>query len=1030
MAVGECYMHEMRKLAVFLLLGASASFCLAARGVTAEELEQLLAGARSKPDAKLAQQLSDLELTERLSAARFLRLDSELPGPESRRWLVILSDLAAFRNLPASEIPATPPPDLASQRKMIARTVDYAVKTVSSLPNFFATRETTRFENSPQRHISGTSLVPYQQLHAIGASSVSVLYRDGQEVIDAGAAKNTKRELTPEGLSTRGVFGPILGTVLVDAAQGKLGWSHWEQGTAGPVAVFRYSIPREKSHYQVEFCCVRGSNPSGLFQQFSGYHGFLTVDPATGAILRLTIEADLKSSDPILRSDAAVEYGPVEIGGSTYICPAKSVSVLISSPLDSYGFVTAGDSSFTGKDGQIAPEHVQIWLNDAVFDKYHVFRADTHLVAGNGEPSAEPQPNSGIESTTPPNAGVAKSESAASSGAGDVRPLAATPAASVAATPAPAEEAAVPTPIASPPSRPAAVGLPASEITVAAATELPDSPAQSSSEGGFSLRVNARLVDIGVVAYDKKGHPITELKAEDFEIYDNGRKQTVRFFGRTGDASPEPATNSPGALGQPAYSNRRVAASSGGAEGNTTILLIDAGSLAWPDLTNVRSQMLRFLRGLSANDRVALYILQAHSFQVLEEATTDHSLLAAKLSQWMPSAQDLARSQEMEQRNRQQFDEVRNSTDMQSVNGNVSSSPDAASTVDPKLRANGNNPLRDVAPVLLDVAQHLAAIRGHKNLVWISSDNVLVNWTDIATGRDKGATHADGLVLRAQEVLNDAHVSIAPLDASQLETMAVDSSLANMNVTLAPGTMAGPAAQGGAEKTGRVTAEMQQDLHGIQPAIQGLAAATGGRAFRRSSDIVAELNQAVADGRATYLLGFTPDTSADDQYHQLTVKLPAERGVTLRYRSGYLYAKEPVTLKDRVRQAISQPLDVNDIAISANPVESPAGATLKLKIAANDLALKQQDDRWVGKLDIFLVQREDIGSHPRVSGQKIGLRLLPATYQEALKSGMPFDQQVEREQKTGSIRVVVIDEDSGRIGTVTVPATAMQGKWH
>ena len=264
-------------------------------------------------------------------------------------------------------------------------------------------------------------------------------------------------------------------------------------------------------------------------------------------------------------------------------------------------------------------------------------------------------------------------------------------------------------------------------------------------------------------------------------------------------------------------------------------------ALRRPDLTNVRSQMLRFLRGLSANDRVALYILQAHSFQVLEEATTDHSLLAAKLSQWMPSAQDLARSQEMEQRNRQQFDEVRNSTDMQSVNGNVSSSPDAASTVDPKLRANGNNPLRDVAPVLLDVAQHLAAIRGHKNLVWISSDNVLVNWTDIATGRDKGATHADGLVLRAQEVRNDAHVSIAPLDASQLETMAVDSSLANMNVTLAPGDDGWTRGPGWRRKNrARHRRNRQQDLHGIQPAIQGLAAATGGRAFRRSSDIVAE----------------------------------------------------------------------------------------------------------------------------------------------------------------------------------------------
>jgi len=1015
-------MYEMQRLAIFLLMSASASSCLAARGVTAEELEQLLAGAHSKADAKLAQQLSDLELTERLSAARFFRLDSELPGPESRRGLLMLSDLSAFRSLPASEIPVTPPPDFASQRQIIARTVDYAVKTVSSLPNFFATRETTRFENSPQRHISGTSLVPYQRLHAIGASSVSVLYRDGQEVSDARAAKNTKRELTPEGLSTRGVFGPILGTVLVDAAQGKLGWSHWEQGTAGPVAVFRYSIPREKSHYQVEFCCVRGNSPSGLFQQFSGYHGFLTVDPATGAILRLTIEADLRSSDPVLRSDAAVEYGPVEIGGNTYICPAKSVSILISSPLDSYGFVTAGDSSFTGKDGQIAAEHVQIWLNDAVFGKYHIFRADTHLVAGNTEPPGKPQPN----------ADIAKSESAASPGADEVPPLASAPADS--AAPAPAEKAAAPTPTAGPPSSPAAVGLPASEITVAAATELPDTSAQSSPDGGFSLRVNARLVDIGVVAYDKKGHPIAGLKAEDFKIYDNGREQSVHFFGQTGDASVESAPDLPGALGQPAYSNRRVAASSGatsaGSESSTTIMMIDSGSLAWPDLTNVRTQMLRFLRGLSANDRVALYILHAGSFQVLQEATTDHSSLAAQLSQWMPSAQDLTRSQEMEQRNRQQIDEVRSSSDLQSVNGNVSSSPDTASAVDPKLRTNGNSPLRDVAPVLMDVARHLAAIRGHKILLWVSSDNVLVNWTDIAAGHDKEGAQIHGLVLRAQEALNDAHVSIDPLDASQLETMAVDSSLANMNVTLAPGTMAGSTPQGGAEKTGRVTAEMQQDAHGLQPAIQGLAAATGGRAFRRSSDLVAELNQAVADGRATYLLSFTPDTPADDQYHQLTVRLPAERGVTLRYRSGYQYTKEPTTLKDRVREAISQPLDVNDIAISANSVESPVGATLKLKIAASDLDLKQQEDRWVGKLDIFLVQREDDSSQARVSGQKIGLRLLPATYQEALKSGMPFDQQVEREQKTGSIRVVVIDEDSGRIGTVTVPATAMQNKWH
>jgi hypothetical protein len=98
-------------------------------------------------------------------------------------------------------------------------------------------------------------------------------------------------------------------------------------------------------------------------------------------------------------------------------------------------------------------------------------------------------------------------------------------------------------------------------------------------------------------------------------------------------------------------------------------------------------------------------------------------------------------------------------------------------------------------------------------------------------------------------------------------------------------------------------------------------------------------------------------------------------------------------------------------------------------IAPGDLALKSQEQRWVGKLDIFLVQREDGSVHARVSGQTIALRLLPATYQEAQTSGVPFEQVIDREQKTGSIRVIVVDENSGHIGSITVPATAMQGKW-
>ena len=122
----------------------------------------------------------------------------------------------------------------------------------------------------------------------------------------------------------------------------------------------------------------------------------------------------------------------------------------------------------------------------------------------------------------------------------------------------------------------------------------------------------------------------------------------------------------------------------GDTAGNITILLIDASNLAWADLTYVRGQILRFLRVLPVNERVAFYVLQTHGFQVLEEGTVDHALLAAKLSEWMPSSQDLTRAQAEERRNRQQMDTVRNQSDPQTVNGTSSQAPNAGTLVDPE----------------------------------------------------------------------------------------------------------------------------------------------------------------------------------------------------------------------------------------------------------------------------------------------------------------------------------------------------------
>ena len=81
----------MRRLTFLLLMVGIAQSVCAAKRVTVEKLERLLTADHGKQDAKVAQQLANLELSERLSAAKLPRWEADLPGPGSRQALVALA---------------------------------------------------------------------------------------------------------------------------------------------------------------------------------------------------------------------------------------------------------------------------------------------------------------------------------------------------------------------------------------------------------------------------------------------------------------------------------------------------------------------------------------------------------------------------------------------------------------------------------------------------------------------------------------------------------------------------------------------------------------------------------------------------------------------------------------------------------------------------------------------------------------------------------------------------------------------------
>jgi hypothetical protein len=121
-----------------------------------------------------------------------------------------------------------------------------------------------------------------------------------------------------------------------------------------------------------------------------------------------------------------------------------------------------------------------------------------------------------------------------------------------------------------------------------------------------------------------------------------------------------------------------------------------------------------------------------------------------------------------------------------------------------------------------------------------------------------------------------------------------------------------------------------------------------------------------------------------------------------------------------------RPLDVSEIAVTADIEPVGSGASVKVNIAAGDLGMQQQAGRWMDKLDIFFIQRDDAGLHAHVEGQTLGLRLKPSTYQNVLLKGVPFERAAEMRPGMASLRVLVVDENSGRMGSVTIPSIAMK----
>jgi hypothetical protein len=324
-------------------------------------------------DAKLADQIDNLQLSERLTAPTLAEILAKGAfGSQTQKSLELLADRSALLDPPASELLQQPAPDANQQQQMLEEARRYVMRTLTHLPNFFATRTTARFSGIPPE-LNQSGMPVQSALHPKGSYSREITFRDGKELIDPmkhpyGGESGTVQTL---GMESQGEFGPEPAVILTDMDADRVAFHHWEHGPIGLAAVYRYSVPAEESHYAVDFAC----NGSSSFHAQPAYHGTLAIDPDTGALLRLTLQADSKTGDPLSHVASVVEYGPVVIGDQTYICPLRSLTFSVM------------EHNACTHIGLVQP----LYLNRTKFTNYHRLGSTWRIVPDPPAPSATPQ---------------------------------------------------------------------------------------------------------------------------------------------------------------------------------------------------------------------------------------------------------------------------------------------------------------------------------------------------------------------------------------------------------------------------------------------------------------------------------------------------------------------------------------------------------------------------------------------------------------------------------------------------------------
>jgi VWFA-related protein len=500
------------------------------------------------------------------------------------------------------------------------------------------------------------------------------------------------------------------------------------------------------------------------------------------------------------------------------------------------------------------------------------------------------------------------------------------------------------------------------------------------------FRANIRLLLVDVIA-TVKGKPITDLKAGDFTVVHNGKKQPLAVFESVGVGARTARAAKPGVLIRPgAITNVPTEASTA----PVTVLLMDSINTPPASQAHARRAFLKAIQDLPKGQHVMAFYL-GRELRLLVDDSGDKNKIAA-IFDGSSTTQGTFGGAPAQVSGAQPVSSVGASA--QGSPGNLSSMVEAAVEQVEKDLATGADWLacEYTQDGLQALAKVLRRLPGRKKLVWMSENFPLAC-------NERGP--------RTLELFAMARIAIYPVNAGGLET----------------------ATLGASEKIfARDHPErMQRQRTGAQAektlGMMRLANDTGGLHYQ-NNDLAGSVGETFTDGTQYYTLGFYANkTKPTLTTHQVEVKT-RRRGVNLRYRSYYVFQDfEGLSPKQRSNEFgaalnLGTPIST-ELLFAAELVKQPGGLiTVVYRVAADKLRFSVDDAGGTqARVDCAAEAYDGRGKSIQQRAQTVESSMARDTLADVMQVGFPCEVGMTLAPGDYVLRLGVRDSHTGALGT-------------